>query len=37
MIADGEHQRMAGVNHRGEGRTGLVERADGFSVKQTRS
>ena len=29
-IADGEHERMTGVDHLGEGESGPVERADGF-------
>ena len=29
-VADGEHERVAGVHHAGEGKARLVERADGF-------
>ena len=29
-IADGEHERMTGVDHLGEGESGPVERTDGF-------
>ena len=29
-VADGEHERVAGMKHAGEGSAGLVQRADGF-------
>ena len=30
-VAQGQHQRMAGMQHGGKGRTRLVERADSFA------
>ena len=37
QVANGEHERMAGVKHSSEGDTRLVERPDSLTVKQTRS